>query len=70
MIEKRLAETDNTDGDAEEYVKRIKRYANGEKLTREMCLQIIDFITVGEKNAENGEREVNIYYKFQGDFRQ
>ena len=70
VIEKRLAETDNTDGDAEEYFKRIKRYANGEKLTREMCLQIIDFITVGEKNAENGEREVNIYYKFQGDFRQ
>ncbi len=64
-IEKRLSETSKAKVDAEEYVKKIKRYVNAERLTREMCLQIIDFITIGEKAAENEEREIHIYYKFQ-----
>ena len=62
-LEKRLSE-DYTDDAADEYIQRLKRYANCERLTREMCLQLIDFITVGEKTAENEEREIHIYYKF------
>lgn len=64
-LEKRLAEINKDDEDAEEYVRKVKRYGSGESLTREMCLQLIDYITVGEKVAGNEEREMHIHYKFQ-----
>lgn len=63
-LEKRLAEMSKDDKDAEEYIARLKRYGICEVLTREMCLQLIDFITVGEKGARDIAREVHIYYKF------
>lgn len=53
----------NGGGDADEYVRRVKKYASCDRLTRETCLQLIDYITVGEKSA-TGEREIHIYYKF------
>ena len=65
-IEERLSERSKDDEDAEEYVRRLKRYGACESLTREMCMELIDYITVGEKN-ETGEREVHIYYKFLAD---
>ncbi len=63
-IEKRLAESNKDDDDAEEYIRRLKCYGKGESLTREMCLQLIDYIAVGEKVADNVEREIDIHYKF------
>lgn len=63
-LEKRLSEVNTDEAAAEEYIQKLKRYANCERLTREMCLQLIDFITVGKKTAENEEREIHIYYKF------
>ena len=42
---------------------RLKRYAKCEELTREMCLQLIEFITVGERPADDKPREIHIYYK-------
>ena len=61
-IEKRLAETSKSEEDVDEYIRRLKSYANCESLTREMCLQLINFITVGEKNETDGERSIHIYY--------
>ncbi len=63
-IEKRLAESNKDDDDAEEYIRRLKCYGKGDNLTREMCLQLIDYIAVGEKVADNVEREIDIHYKF------
>ena len=62
-LEKRLAESQKDDEEAEEYIAKLKHYGKCEDLTREACLQLIDFITVGQKQ-ENGEREIHIYYKF------
>ena len=63
-IEARLAEADGIDAEVEEYIARLKRYARCEELTREMCLQLIEFITVGEKTEGDQPRSVEIYYKF------
>ena len=63
-IEKRLAESNKDGEDAEEYIRRLKCYGKGDSLTREMCLQLIDYIAVGEKVAEGEEREIDIHYKF------
>ncbi|MGN0818205.1 MAG: recombinase family protein [Candidatus Coproplasma sp.] len=57
----------NTLGDQgeseEEYIKRVKKIFDYPTLTRETCLQTIEFITVGEVNSNN-QREIQIYYKF------
>lgn len=62
-LEKRLAEADTIEADAEEYIARLKRYGRCERLTREMCLQLIEFITVGEKTDGEEPRHIHIYYK-------
>ena len=62
-LEKRLSETDCIDAEVEEYIARLKRYAKYEELTREMCLQLIEFITIGERPADDKPREIHIYYK-------
>lgn len=62
-IRNRLAKTDDGQ-DADEYIKTVKAYANCERLTREICLQLIDFITVGENGTA---REIKIYYRLGGE---
>lgn len=52
-------ESPSVDG-AEEFVERLKEYAGLNTLTRDLCLQLINFITVGEKS--DGAREIHIYY--------
>lgn len=63
-LEKRLAETDEADGASDEYIRKLKGYVHCEGLTRELCLLLIDCITVGEKVSDNEEREIHIRYKF------
>lgn len=65
QLEKRLFEQNDNGSDIDEYIRKINKYSRCESLTREICLQLIDFITVGEKDERTGEREVNIYYKLQ-----
>ena len=60
-IEKRLSETSGDKDGIEEYLQRLKRYASCKELTREMCLQLIDFIMVGEKEDDKN-RTIHIYY--------
>ncbi len=62
-IQERLDQANQDINEVEEYIRRLKRYGNCEELTREMCLQLINFISVGEKD-ETGNREIHIYYKF------
>lgn len=56
-----LSEEKKPDG-AEEYVKKLQAYLKCEDLTREACLQLINFITIGEKT--DCGRSINIYYNF------
>ena len=62
-LEKKLAEEISINTEVDLYIKRLKKYATCDKLTREMCLQLIEFITVGEKQPENKPRQIHIYYK-------
>lgn len=50
---------------AEEYIGKLREYGSVDCLTREMCLQLIDYVTVGDKPEEGEEREIRIYYKFE-----
>lgn len=62
-IETRLAEADKDEAEVDEYIRRLKSYGNCENLTRDMCLQLINFITVGEKRGNEAPRDVKIYYR-------
>ena len=50
--------------DVDEYISRLKKFRNAEYLTRQMCLELIDSVTVDEFERGKQEREIHIYYKF------
>lgn len=68
-LEKKLLKESKDEADVEEYIRRIKLYGSCPELTREMCLQLIEFITVDAKTQRNNRwhapapRNIHIYYK-------
>lgn len=68
-LEKKLQEESKDAADVEEYIRRIKLYGSCPELTREMCLQLIEFITIDAKTERNNRwhspapRNIHIYYK-------
>lgn len=58
-----LAEQDQQD--VEEFIQRFKKWSNVECLTRELCLDLIEFIVVYARPEKSGDpRKIDIYYKF------
>ncbi|MCD8308523.1 MAG: DUF4368 domain-containing protein [Clostridia bacterium] len=64
-LQEELTKASEDEAMADEYVRRLKKYANCEVLTREMVLQLIDHIEVGEAKPNGTPRSIHIYYKFQ-----
>ena len=68
-LESKLASESKDEADVNEYIRRLKHYGKCEQLTREMCLQLIEFITIDEKKVRNNRwhpsapRHIHIYYK-------
>lgn len=46
----------------DEFIRRLKKYTDVQELTREMCLELIEHITVDEY-AKGRSREIHSYYK-------
>ena len=69
IARKRRAMTGFYKSTVEEYIRRIKLYGSCPELTREMCLQLIEFITIDAKTERNNRwhspapRNIHIYYK-------
>ena len=62
--EKKLTETEDTIQSADEFIRNIKKYLEAPELTREMCYELIDRITVGGSPTVTGkERTIDIVYK-------
>ena len=60
------AQTSRDDAaNADEFIRRLKAYLEVPELTREMCLELIEFITVDECPGKYSKapREIHIYYK-------
>ena len=50
--------------DVEEFIRRLKSYAGAEELTRQMALDLIEYIIVDKNpNKRNEARNIHIYYK-------
>lgn len=66
-IEGKLSTSVKNETDVEEFIRRIKQYIDVRELTREMCMQLIEGITIGAAPGDKtGAREVHIYYKLLG----
>lgn len=62
QINSKLTEAKQDRQDVEEYIRRLKKYEGVPELTKEMALELIEYITI-EKSATNSPRDIHIYYK-------
>lgn len=63
VLEREMTESKQDIADVEEFIRRIKRYVDVQELTREMCLELIEFITIDKFVEKKAPREIHIYYK-------
>lgn len=64
-LEKSVLEQKQNFSDVDEFIRRLKRYARAEELTREMCLELIECVTIGAYSKDKSQaRKIHIYYKF------
>lgn len=49
--------------DVDEYIRRLKSYAGAEALTRQMCVDLIEYITIDKYQGKKVPRNIHIYYK-------
>ena len=51
--------------DIEEFIHRLKQYADAPELTREMCVDLIEYVVIGDRPMDKSTpRRIQIYYKF------
>lgn len=62
-LEERLSAEKQDREDVEEFIRSLKKYVDVQTLTRELGLELIEYVTVGAYTP-NEPREINIYYKF------
>lgn len=64
-VEKRQAEANKDKSDVDELIHRLKAYMEAPELTREMCMELIEFVTVDKCPGKYSKapREIHIYYK-------
>lgn len=63
-MQKRTEETKQDENDVDEYIRRLKSYADAEELTRQMCFELIEYIIVDENPKDKkAARDIHIYYK-------
>ncbi|MBQ8940918.1 MAG: DUF4368 domain-containing protein, partial [Firmicutes bacterium] len=62
-LETSLSKFVQNEKDVDEFISRLKKYYDVETLTREMCLELIEYVTV-DAYQDIKPREIHIYYKF------
>lgn len=64
-IQERLDAVNQDEQDVDEFIRRLKKYAGVETITREMLLELVEYITVEDvPENRNIPRRIHIYYKF------
>ena len=51
------------EADVDEYIRRLKSYAGADKLTRQMAMDLLEYVTVDRYEGEGKPRNIHIYYK-------
>lgn len=65
VLERKASDPDKEQADVDEFINRLKAYMKVPELTREMCMELIEFITVDECPGKYSKqpRKIHIYYK-------
>ena len=64
-VTERLEAQTQDERDVDEFIHRLKKYAGFEVLTREMLLELVEYITIEEAPKNRNEpRKIHVYYKF------
>ncbi|MCM1440892.1 MAG: DUF4368 domain-containing protein, partial [Roseburia sp.] len=64
ILDERLQNTEKTRSDVDTFIAKVKKYVDVKELTREICLELINYITIGPIPQDKNEpREIHIYYK-------
>lgn len=68
QLAEQITHSQEVDNDIREWVSLIRRYVSLEELDRELIIQLVDKIIVGQKTAANGEQrqEITIVYNLVG----
>ena len=61
-LEAKLSAIKQDEEDVELFIERLKKYTNVQELTREMCLELIEYITL-DAYVEGKPREIYINYR-------
>lgn len=61
-LEAKTSTVKQDEEDVEEFISRLKKYTDVQELTREMALELIEYVTVDEYAADR-PRDIHIYYK-------
>ena len=65
VIHERLESNTQDERDVDEFIRRLKKYVGFEVLTREMLLDLVEYITIEDvPDNRNTPRKIHIYYKF------
>ena len=62
QLERKFSSIEQDKNNVEEFISRLKKHANVQELTREIALDLIEYITVDEY-APDRPRDIHIYYK-------
>jgi hypothetical protein len=64
-VQERLDAVNQDEQDADKFIRRSKKYAGVEMFTREIFLELVEYITVEDvPENRNTPRKIHIYYKF------
>ena len=63
MLVKKADADKQDEADVDEYIRLLKSYIGAEELTRQMCLDLIEYFTVDAYQGRKAVREIHIYYK-------
>lgn len=63
-LKQKLADTAQDERDIEQYLANIRKYVAVEQLDREMLLELINYIEIGERGEKDGQkyRDIVIHY--------
>ncbi len=60
-----LSQATKNEADVDEFIRRVKQYETIPELTRNICMELIDRITIGAPPEDKTQaREIHIFYKF------
>ena len=62
-IMKRSEMKKQDEADVDEYIRRLKRYAGVTQLTRQMAMDLLEYVTVDRYEGKGKPRSIHIYYK-------